>query len=393
MVIRMMGGLSLSRDGKTVATSDSRMKKVWTLIAYLVLHRNDPISLEELTGILWNGSECNDPSNALKNLAYRSRRMMEPLHREGEGEFIIFANGVYLWNPDIPCRVDCEEMEECYRQASSPELSPQKRLALLEQGLDEYQGDFLPRLAFNQWAAEQCRYYQTIEEKSVLLSAELLQTVGREKSIIGLAQWAVRSQPLSGTFQAMLIRTHLAAGNYTRALEQYNTAADLFYRQKGTGVPEEVRAVYQQLLQKAHSSDFDLSIIKEELREDTLLGAFFCDYEAFKNIYHLQARTLLREGRFLYIALLSFYGKDGDSPSDRQICEAMTALKDTLVKRLRKGDVIAAYSPSQYVLMLPLKDAATGEGVLERLRTSFFEEHPEINLRMETDLSMVEPTV
>ena len=44
MVIRMMGGLSLSRDGKTVATSDSRMKKVWTLIAYLVLHRNDPIS-------------------------------------------------------------------------------------------------------------------------------------------------------------------------------------------------------------------------------------------------------------------------------------------------------------------------------------------------------------
>ena len=115
MVIRMMGGLSLSRDGKTVATSDSRMKKVWTLIAYLVLHRNDPISLEELTGILWNGSECNNPSNALKNLAYRSRRMMEPLHREGEGEFIIFANGVYLWNPDIPCRVDCEEMEECYR--------------------------------------------------------------------------------------------------------------------------------------------------------------------------------------------------------------------------------------------------------------------------------------
>ena len=159
-------------------------------------------------------------------------------------------------------------MEECYRQASSPELSPQKRLALLEQGLDEYQGDFLPRLAFNQWAAEQCHYYQTIEEKSVLLSAELLQTVGREKSIIGLAQWAVRSQPLSGTFQAMLIRTHLAAGNYTRALEQYNTAADLFYRQKGTG-----------------------------------------------------------------------------------------------------------------------------EGVLERLRTSFFEEHPEIDLRMETDLSMVEPTV
>lgn len=71
----------------------------------------------------------------------------------------------------------------------------------------------------------------------------------------------------------------------------------------------------------------------------------------------------------------------------------MTALKDTLVKRLRKGDVIAAYSPSQYVLMLPLKDAATGEGVLERLRTSFFEEHPEIDLRMETDLSMVEPTV
>ena len=144
MVIRMMGGLSLFRDGKTVATSDSRMKKVWTLIAYLVLHRNDPISLEELTGILWNGSECNNPSNALKNLAYRSRRMMEPLHREGEGEFIIFANGVYLWNPDISCRVDCEEMEECYRQASSPELSPQKRLALLEQGLDEYQGDFLP---------------------------------------------------------------------------------------------------------------------------------------------------------------------------------------------------------------------------------------------------------
>lgn len=232
MVIRMMGGLSLSRDGKTVATSDSRMKKVWTLIAYLVLHRNDPISLEELTGILWNGSECNNPSNALKNLAYRSRRMMEPLHREGEGEFIIFANGVYLWNPDIPCRVDCEEMEECYRRLLRRSFPRKSVWPYWNRGLMSIRVDFLPRLAFNQWAAEQCHYYQTIEEKSVLLSAELLQTVGREKSIIGLAQWAVRSQPLSGTFQAMLIRTHLAAGNYTRALEQYNTAADLFYRQK-----------------------------------------------------------------------------------------------------------------------------------------------------------------
>ena len=133
-----------------------------------------------------------------------------------------------------------------------------------------------------------------------------------------LAQWAVNLQPMNRSFQALLIRACLDSGNCAKALEYYNDAADLFFRKTGTGVPEEIRTIYQQMLQRVHTSDFDLSMIQEELREaDTRLGAFFCDYEVFKNIYRLHARTLLREGRFLYIALVSIVSRDGRQSSGK----------------------------------------------------------------------------
>ncbi|MGI5857208.1 MAG: AfsR/SARP family transcriptional regulator [Candidatus Merdivicinus sp.] len=314
----MMGVFSLSRNGQTVTVSDSRMKEVWTLIAYLILNRENPFLQEKLVEVLWNEKECENPANALKNLVYRSRNLLRTLITEKEEEPIVFFDGTYIWNPEIPCSVDCEEMEYYYRQASAPGAEGEKRLHLLEMALSQCRGEFLSRLAFNSWAAQKNRHFLSVCEKSVLLSADTLRRLGREKEVVRLAQWAVNLQPMNRSFQALLIRACLDSGNCAKALEYYNDAADLFFRKTGTGVPEEIRTIYQQMLQRVHTSDFDLSMIQEELREaDTLLGAFFCDYEVFKNIYRLHARTLLREGRFLYIALVSIVSRDGRQSSGK----------------------------------------------------------------------------
>lgn len=390
--VQMMGGFSLSRNGQTVTTSDSRMKKVWTLIAYLILNRGNPFLQEKLVEVLWNEEECNNPVNALKNLVYRSRNLLRTLVTEKEEDLIIFSDGTYIWNPRIPCSVDCENMESYYRKASAPEMDDENRLCLLEMALSQCRGEFLPRLAFNSWAAQKNRHFLSIYEKGVLLSSETLRKLGREKEIVRLAQWAVNLQPMNSSFQALLIRAYLDSGNWVKALEHYNDAADLFFRKAGTGVPEEIRTIYQQMLQRVHTSDFDLSMIKEELREaDTLLGAFFCDYEVFKNIYRLQARTLLREGRFLYIALVSIVSRDGGSLPERLLRDAMEAMKETLIIGLRKGDAVSVYSPSQFVLMMPLGDATVGDQVLCRLKENFFQNYPGFAVDVETHLSIVEP--
>ena len=147
--VQMMGVFSLSRNGQTVTVSDSRMKEVWTLIAYLILNRENPFLQEKLVEVLWNEKECENPAYALKNLVYRSRNLLRTLITEKEEEPIVFFDGTYIWNPEIPCSVDCEEMEYYYRQASAPGAEGEKRLHLLEMALSQCRGEFLPRLAFN----------------------------------------------------------------------------------------------------------------------------------------------------------------------------------------------------------------------------------------------------
>ena len=70
--IRMLGGFSLKLGDRELQDTDTRSKKVWTLLAYLIVHRDQVVTQSTRIDLLW-GSEpdSTNPENALRITMHR----------------------------------------------------------------------------------------------------------------------------------------------------------------------------------------------------------------------------------------------------------------------------------------------------------------------------------
>ncbi len=124
------------------------------------------------------------------------------------------------------------------------------------------------------------------------------------------------------------------------------------------------------------------------LREDRLAGAFFCELEVFTDIYNLEARSAARSGRTVYLAMVSM--RDATVPPLRMLNNYMEKLSDCIRNTLRRGDVAAQYSVSQYILLLPVPSAEKGQVALDRIISRFTEKYPRCPLLLRTSIREID---
>ena len=127
IAVKMLGEFSIQCGDRVVTDNVGRVKKVWMLIEYLLANRDKSVSQEKIIDILWSEEECENPTNALKNLVYRARTMLRELGTDEE--YICYVRNSYEWNNDIPCEIDIEQFEFWWKKALS---DPQ------EKKLDDY---------------------------------------------------------------------------------------------------------------------------------------------------------------------------------------------------------------------------------------------------------------
>ena len=116
---------------------------------------------------------------------------------------------------------------------------------------------------------------------------------------------------------------------------------------------ERLRNLYREIIKNVQHVETDLEIIKEDLREASLAyGAFFCEYEVFKNIYRLEARAAERTGQSVFLLLLTVTDTQGQIPAIKLLNNSMDRLRDCLLHSLRRNDVVSRFSATQFVVML-----------------------------------------
>ena len=123
--------------------------------------------------------------------------------------------------------------------------------------------------------------------------------------------------------------------------------------------------------------EMNLEIIKEKLAEEPSAGCFYCEFEFFKAIYRLEARSAARTGQSVYIGLLTLMNASGnDLPNQKTMNRVMDALYSTIRRTLRRGDIFTRYSLNQYLIMLPTTTFETSNMVMERLKRAYRKEFP-----------------
>lgn len=389
--INMFGEFSLTYGENRIDDTSNRSKKIWALLAYLITFRDKEVSQEELIDLLWSNNERDNPANNLKTLLHRVRSMIDVLGIGDSRHIVRYRRGSYSWYCPVPMVLDTQIFEELCSKGSDITRPISQRIEYYLQALDLYQGDFLTKHTGESWVIPLSVYYKTMYIKAVETSTSLLAEEIRWDDIIRICQHAVSLDPYEESIHYKLIQAFLGAGNQHAALKHYNYAIDLFYNKLGVNLSKKFTALYKKAMKSTQNQELDLNIIKNDLNEQNpLRGAFFCQYEFFKDIYQLEARSTSRTGQVVYIALLTIMDKEDETPPQKLLAHAMEHLQNTIYHSLRRGDVFTRYSVSQYLIMLPA-NFENSDMILNRIIKQFHRENSKMAVSLHYKLLPLDP--
>ncbi len=382
----------MSYRGNTVNYHANRSKKLWTILEYLITFRDREISQNELIELLWPEDDIENPANTLKTLLHRVRAIVDELDAGDSKDIIRYRRGAYAWVPRIKCEIDVEKFDNYFKEAYASGISPEDKLKKLLLANELYKGDFLPKSSLDQWVIPISAYYRSQYIKMVSDAAELLNAAGKYEEIVKLCQEAVVIDPYEEHLHLCLIRALVATGKQQQAMKHYDYVNELFFSKFGINPSEELSSLYKEIVKTTKSTELDLNIIKDSLREHELsCGCFYCEYEFFKNVYQLEARSAARTGNVVFLGLMTITDARGNKPPLKQINRNMDKLKETIQHSLRRGDVFTRYSVSQYLIMLPTSTYENGDMVMQRISRAFRKENPKAPVFLKYALQPLTP--
>lgn len=375
LIIRMLGSFSLTWEGNMVREEDSRSRKMWLLLARLIYCRNRHISQEELIKLLWEDEpDIVNPYGALKTTLHRLRSQLSAL--EMPQELILRKEGTYAWNNDIP--IDCDmDQFEIFCKESQAAADPDETLALCLQALALYQGDFLPRLSMESWVVPISAYFHNQYLETAETALTLLEERGRFDEVVDICRSALLLEPYSESLYCHLMHGYVAMDQRDAAVSAYEELSHLLLENFGIMPSEETRKIYRDIMRRDNSQMMPIDAIRDQLREKhPEPGALFCEYDAFRVIYHTMARTITRTGDPAHIAILTIKGAAGKSLSNRSRDLAMKNLQNHLISSIRSGDVATKCSNTQFIVLLPRANYENSCMVCARIIRAFFRKHP-----------------
>jgi DNA-binding SARP family transcriptional activator len=390
--VNMLGGYRSVIGDKVFCDNATRTGQVWNLLEYLIVFRHKTISHGELIQSLWPESDNEDPANALKNLIYRIRSVFIQAGVPFGKDMIISKRGSYCWNNDLPCVVDVEEFERLSREAAEKKRPAEERIDRYLQAIALYKSEFLPGSCYEEWVVPLSDYYRTIYFKCVHSVLELLTEAGRYAEAQAICEKALIIDQFEEQVHKYLLYALARQGSHNKAMAHYNYVLELFYNELGVNPSDSMKNLYREIVKTVNNVEIDLNMIKRELNEsENITGAYYCEYEVFKDMYRVEARAAARTEQSIFVGLLTLTDSRGDAPDRQMLNKGMERLLQLTVKSLRKGDVIARYSPTQYVVMFPTRAYEHGRLVMDRLSLRFRADSGLKSLDVHTNFLPVDP--
>lgn len=390
LYIRMLGEFALVYDEKKLANDNNRSAKLWLLLEYLLTFRHRAISQKELIELLWPNGESENPFNALKTLLHRLRINLKELGFQEGRKMILQNHGTYIWNNQMNFAVDIDLFEQYYRQTMTLELSLVERCQAGLQGISLYQGDFLAKRQLETWSIPIRMYYHNLYLKLVHQLIELLKEEQSYGVICDICYKAITIAPYDEDLYNALILALLHCHRQQEALAQYENMCRVFEEQFGTRPTTKLTTLYQQMIKRQQYQEEDDSNIKEKLPEwPRKKGAFLCEFEFFKDICRLQARTLSHIGQSAYLCLLTVGNLHHEKQNMDYFNMVMQELSESICLTLRAGDIYSRYSISQYIILLcGLTDIDVGH-VLERILHQFKKVHLKDDVTINREIQLL----
>ncbi len=381
--VQMLGQFTLRYGDRTISDSDNRSRRVWSLLAYMLYNHGRSFAQEELIHLYWsNGEKSADPGNALKSIFHRIRTALDKL-QPGLGRLLIRRKaGRYFWNNAMPLSLDIEDFEAHFHAAEAAG-DDDVRLAEYQAALAMYAGDPLPRMTDEIWTIPIVAYYHSLYTRAAAGAIELLEKQERTAEAVALCRRAIHIESYQEDLYEHLMRGLLRTGDMKGTMSVYEEMSELLFAHFGVMPSETLRTLYRQATRTVNDRTLTMDEVCSQLAEPAPHGgAMVCEYDFFKILYRAEARSIARNGHSANICLLSVSGKDGEMLARRSLDPAMNNLQVLVQNNLRRGDVIARCSISQYIILLPQANYENSRMVADRLVSAFYRRYPHSPARL-----------
>ena len=391
MKVQLFGKCTISVGDVEIQDSGKRLSKIWLLIAFLISNCGRNLSQEELIEHLWGREANSNPTGTLKTTLWRGRMLLDELWPSAGHELILNKNNGYEWNADYPMEVDVNIFEGICRNGSIS-VSANARVEELRRAVALYRGDFLEKYCGEDWVGPLTAYYNSMYVQAVLELISLLDIEQYPKEIADLARVALKVSPYQEELYQHLMNALVQLGELKQADAIYGELRELLYKNLGVSPSVEVRELHSTIVRNLSDRAMTPDMLREQLLEkDPAPGPLFCEFPVFRQFYQAEARSVSRRGDAVHVAMLSVVPIEGTELSETGLERAMMQLREQIRSGLRRGDVVARCSASQYAVLLLQANFENSNMVCDRIVRSFMLAHPRTTVRVRSVVLPLEP--
>jgi DNA-binding SARP family transcriptional activator/tetratricopeptide (TPR) repeat protein len=236
MEFRILGPLEVRQDEKVLPLGGAKQR---ALLAILLLHANEVVSIDRLVDELWGDAA---PESAIKTLQVHVSQLRKSL---GDADVLVTRPPGYLLRVEEG-ELDAERFERLVSGARSQ--PPARAAAMLRDALALWRGPPLADLAYESFA--QAEIGRLEEQRAATLEgrveAEL--ALGRHADLIGELESLVARHPLRERLRGQLMLALYRSGRQAEALEVYRDTRRALVEELGIEPSRELQELERQIL-------------------------------------------------------------------------------------------------------------------------------------------------
>lgn len=361
--VNMLGQFSIY-EGETggVVSLSGRAAKLWTLVAYLIMHRQTGATTQELIDLFWPDGDNDNPASTLQNTVSRVRTTLKNMGFQDPKRLVIYQDGYYKWAPDCQTLLDIEEFD---RLAGLSKEDGQDGLKAALAAIDLYKGDFLPEASTELWCVSQNTYYHSAFLRLCSNTVERLLMAHDTENAIKICTRLVDMEPMMETFSIYLMKALTESGHPQKALDHYKQMKRLYHDTYATVPSQEMDAQRLVAEMELYGSDTAESNVRSFLKNNgDEKGAFYCNNATFHEIVTLHMRAQKRNQSKAQIMLIRIKNRKATT---EQTAIYMKQMETCLIETMRSGDPFTRVGAEQYWVLLPDAGPECAASVFNRI--------------------------
>jgi DNA-binding SARP family transcriptional activator len=240
--IYLLGGFRLQSGDELITTLT--VPRLQSLLAYFVLHRENPQLRQHLAFLFWPDSTEAQARTNLRRALHDLRLALPDAER-----YLNIQTQWIQWLPGAPFTLDVSQFEALLAQAEQLVQNRQSEQAVtaFERAVEFYRGPLLPG-CYDDWVLAKREELDQRFGAALDHLIDLLESQRDYEAAIAYAQRRLRHDPLQESSYQRLMRLHALHGDRASALRVFHECAAMFARELGVEPSAETRAAHAQLL-------------------------------------------------------------------------------------------------------------------------------------------------